>query len=387
MRILHCCLAAFYIDNYGYQENVLPKHHKLQGHDVKIVASTETYINASTLGYVVPSSYLNEDGIRVTRLPYVSWLPSKVARKLRIYVGLRKELEEYSPDIVFLHDVQFLSIVCVADYVKNNPNVKIFADGHTDFINSARTWVSREVLHKVIYRWCAKHIEPQTTKFFGVTPLRAKFFEKVYGIDRSKVDLLVLGADDSVVDTNNAPTVRSRLRALLGIGEMDFVVVTGGKIDARKNIDVLMRVISESTENDLKLIVVGSPVDSLRSKFETLALCKKIIAVGWVAPERVYDYFFAADLGCFPGTHSVLWEQAVGVGLPCVFKRWEGMEHVDVGGNCLMIDSGDFQEVRDAVVSVYANRELYLRMKCAAKTRGVTEFWYSNIAKKAIGLL
>ena len=22
MRILHCCLAAFYIDNYGYQENI-----------------------------------------------------------------------------------------------------------------------------------------------------------------------------------------------------------------------------------------------------------------------------------------------------------------------------------------------------------------------------
>ena len=23
MKILHCCLANFYIDNYGYQENIL----------------------------------------------------------------------------------------------------------------------------------------------------------------------------------------------------------------------------------------------------------------------------------------------------------------------------------------------------------------------------
>ena len=49
MKVLHCCLAAFYIDDYGYQENILPKMHKIQGHQVKIVSSTETYIDNQTL--------------------------------------------------------------------------------------------------------------------------------------------------------------------------------------------------------------------------------------------------------------------------------------------------------------------------------------------------
>ena len=37
MKIIHCCLAAFYIDNFSYQENILPKIHKLQGNDVFII--------------------------------------------------------------------------------------------------------------------------------------------------------------------------------------------------------------------------------------------------------------------------------------------------------------------------------------------------------------
>ena len=63
MKILHCCLAAFYIDDYGYQENILPKIHKKQGHQVEILASTETYLNNSELGYIKPKSYRTKDNI------------------------------------------------------------------------------------------------------------------------------------------------------------------------------------------------------------------------------------------------------------------------------------------------------------------------------------
>ena len=54
MKIMHPCLAAFYIDDYGYQENILPKAHKKSGHDVEIVASTEVYSDEKTLTYCSP---------------------------------------------------------------------------------------------------------------------------------------------------------------------------------------------------------------------------------------------------------------------------------------------------------------------------------------------
>lgn len=386
MKIMHCCLASFYIDNYGYQENLLPKTHKIQGHDVMILASTETYLENRHLGYVEASSYYNEDEIQVVRLPYIKWLPHFLAKKLRIYNGVADEINKFNPDLIFLHDIQFLSITQFVRYMRRHKHVKLYADGHTDFGNSARNWVSKHVLHKIVYRWCAKRIEPYATKFFGVTPLRVRFFEDVYLINKDKTDLLVMGVDDSVVDINKAHSKRRSVRARLGIQPDDFVVVTGGKIDKRKHIDILMEVINNSDISKIKLIVFGEPVPEMKLIIETLAISKKIIMIGWVPPNEVYDYFFASDIGVFPGTHSVLWEQAVGVGLPCVFRRWDGMEHVDVGGNCLMIENGTYQEITDALYLLHTDRNLLSTMKNISIDKGVPVFSYSRIAKHAIGM-
>ena len=43
MRILHLCLSAFYIDEAGYQENHLVQQHVKDGHEVLVIASTETF--------------------------------------------------------------------------------------------------------------------------------------------------------------------------------------------------------------------------------------------------------------------------------------------------------------------------------------------------------
>src|SRR5690554_899738 len=98
MRILHVCLSNFYIDNYGYQENILPKMHQLQGHEVAILASTETFIENSKLGYVEPSSYITEYGVPITRIPYIKLLPLALAKKVRKYKGVRSFLHSFKPD-------------------------------------------------------------------------------------------------------------------------------------------------------------------------------------------------------------------------------------------------------------------------------------------------
>ena len=118
MKILHCCLANFYIDGYGYQENILPKMHKIQGHEVSILASTETYIDSKKIGYVGPSSYYTESGIPITRVPYKRILPHFIMRKLRIYSGVTEVLYSFKPDIIFIHGLQFISIIDIVDYAQ-----------------------------------------------------------------------------------------------------------------------------------------------------------------------------------------------------------------------------------------------------------------------------
>lgn len=389
MKILHCCLAAFYIDDFGYQENILPKMHLRQGHDVKIIASTETYVERNKLGYIAPGTYMTREGIPITRIPYQSWLPHVIMKKLRLYRKLIKGIKDFSPDIIFLHDCQFISIVSVAQYLKANVNTKLYVDSHTDFINSGRGWVSKNILHRVVYRFCAKLIENRAEKFFGTLPIRSDFLHEVYGINPEKIALLPFGADDSLFNWNDRTMIRNRLRTELKISEDTFVIITGGKIDNRKNIHYLLEafkdVCDESNNRHIKLIVFGKPVEDLKETIEKASLHRDIIYIEWLPSEEIHKYFFAADLGIFPGTHSVLWEEAVGMGLPCVFQKWRGITHISLNGNCQFLDDGrNVNEIINIIKVILDDPESYIKMLEIAQREGPKRFSYSQIAIQAI---
>ena len=152
------------------------------------------------VGFVSPSSYFNENNIEVTRLPFKKVLPNYLLKKLRIYSGVLHFLEDYRPDIIFIHDCQFLNVIDFKNFLKKNKEVKVFADCHTDFINSARNWISKNILHKIIYKKYVKLIEPYILNFYGTSPLRCDFLNKVYGVPKEKIQLLCLGVDDSNFD-------------------------------------------------------------------------------------------------------------------------------------------------------------------------------------------
>lgn len=390
MRVLHCCLAAFYIDDFGYQENILPKIHKMQGHEVKIIASTETYGKNRVLKYVEPKSYLTKEGIPITRLPYVNIINFSLSRKLRKYSGLYKELLTFQPDIIFLHDVQFMSVDEIIKYKIKYPSTKIVADSHTDLFNSGRSWLSLNILHKVIYKLFAKKIEPYVEWFYGTLPIRNQFLQEVYGIAKNKIKLLPFGTDDTMYSVKNRNEIRNEVRLELGLSETDFVLITGGKIDKRKNIHNLLKafekVKSSNKFQNLKLILFGSPTpDMLETINGLLNQIKDIIYLEWLKPVDFHKYFFASDLAFYPGTHSVLWEESVGLGIPCVFRKWDGITHLNVGNNCSFINDGeDVEEIKDSILELLNNPTKYLELKNNAQKLGPENFSYSLIANKSI---
>ena len=86
MKILHLCLASFYIDQGSYQENLLPRYHKRDGYDVEIIASLDMFnSNGHLITGEARKPYLNEDSILVTRLEYKCL---KVDRKLKRFKKL-----------------------------------------------------------------------------------------------------------------------------------------------------------------------------------------------------------------------------------------------------------------------------------------------------------
>jgi len=385
MKILHLCLANFYVDNFSYQENMLAKFHKNMGLDVEIIASLFSFDENGKGCYLIKSgSYINEYGIPVTRLEYKNSIFSK---KLRQYKDVFEAIAKAKPNIIFVHGCQFLDIKYVVKYAKNHPNVRIYVDNHADFSNSARNFLSKNVLHKIIWKSCAKKIEPYTTKFYGVLPARVDFLKNIYKISEEKIELLVMGADDEKVKEAKDPIIRKQIREKHNVNDSDFLIVTGGKIDnAKKQILLLMEAVKRIKMDNVKLLVFGSVLNELKKDVNYLVDGDKIQYIGWIKSEESYKYFAASDLVIFPGRHSVFWEQVVGQGIPIIAKYWEGTTHIDLGGNCKFLYNDSIDEIYDMIYSLICNKKELTNMKKVAEEKGMNYFSYNEISSRAISL-
>lgn len=386
MKVLHICLASFYIDNYSYQENLLPIYHKKMGYDVEIIASLFNF-DKNGIGYFEKKEkkYFTEDNIQVTRLEFET-IP--LAKRLRLYKNTYEEIVKSSPDIIFIHGCQFLDIRKVYKYKKNHPDVKIYVDNHADFSNSARNWFSKNILHKIIWRYCAKKIESMTEKFYGVLPARVDFLNEVYKINSSKIELLVMGADDDKVKYSLNESRRLEIREKLKVSEDQFLIVTGGKIDlAKKQVLNLMKGIQKLNNSRIKLVVYGSIVPEMKKEvMELIHNNENIAFIGWLNTDDSYDVFSASDLIVFPGRHSVYWEQAVAMGKPIMIKHWQGTTHVDIGGNCIFLYNDSIDEITEKIYQLVANPKLYQKYLDKALNPQKNQFLYSNIAKSSLQL-
>lgn len=380
-KIMHICLSGIVTEGFLYQDNLLAKYHYKMGYDVSFMTSSLCY---NSKGEIVEDGrlrYVNRDGVRVYRLrrrkPHT--LQPKLNRCLHVYETLCTEM----PDIIFIHGPQFLDMPQVVKFVKKF-SPEVYLDSHSDFSNSGRNWISRELVHKFLWRRMAKMIEPYCTRIYGVLPARVDFLHDIYGIASNKLELLVMGADDELTEMARANHSREKIRFKYGVKENDILIVTGGKIDKFKwQIMTLMKTVRKLNTPQVKLLVFGSVVREMKSEID--GLCSDNIKyIGWISPEDTYNYFEACDLAVFPGRHSVFWEQVAGQGKPMICKYWEGTTHVDMGGNVLFLEDDKEETILYKLMYLVNNSESLKEMKKVASEKGPQIFLYSKIAQKAL---
>lgn len=379
MRIVNICLCGAYAEGLTYQDNLLPKYHQRLGMETFVIAPTDELSKNGDHERVSEQRYVNKDGVTVIRMD--SDQGYRVDDKFRTYSKLNPILTELKPDIIFQHDPQFRGSKIVADYVKSRGgSCRLFVDSHADYSNSATNFLSKHVLHRVIWRHYAKVLEPYTERFWGVLPARVDFLVENYGLPKNKCDLLVMGADDDEVIRASQPEVRTNTRRRFGVSDDDILIVTGGKIDlAKRQTLMLMDAVAKMDQN-IKLLVFGPVVPELKNEVESRLKEDRIFHLDWASASESYDYFAASDVVCFPGRHSVYWEQAAGMTRPLIVKRWEGTEHVDVCGNVRFLEEESESAIADAILTVVAQKNEYVK----ASEKASSEFLYSKIAKRSI---
>ena len=309
MKILHICLAGPFTDNLSYQENLLTKYHKKNNNIVYVITSKWVYGNDGNIELIDKSSYINTDGVFIIRLNSTS---HKFNSKFKRFKKLYENIDKIKPDILFVHGCQFTDISTIVKYAKKN-DVIIYVDNHADFSNSATNFISFKILHRIIWRHYAKIIEPYVRKFYGVLPARVDFLKNVYKISPNKIELLVMGADDEMIEKIKSSDLNEKLLKKLGFSQSDFIIITGGKIDkAKLQIFNLLEAIKRIDNPKLKLIIYGSIEDDVKERL--LSYCNESIKyLGWLNHEEIYRYISISNLAIYPGRHSVLWEETVGL--------------------------------------------------------------------------
>lgn len=382
MKIVHIAPNAPYNENWGYQDNLLPKYHKKLGHEVTLIVTNTMHKDGKIVETDCCDKML-DDGVRLIRLKKKKYI-HRVLTNLNARLDCFDILKELRPDFVFFHGVISTTIYDVIRYKKKvNAKCKIVCDNHLDENNNSLMGKGiRKPLFSCFHWRHNKKALKYVEKFYGVTPWRKAYLEKFFKIPPEKTDVLIMGADNEQLDFQHRKEIRASIREQYNIEKQDFLILTGGKIDKQKNITLLMKACAQM--ENIKLLVFGNVQEDIKIEFEKiLSEASNICYIGWVAADKVYDYFFAADLVVFPGGHSVMWEQACASKVPCVFKYWEGMDHVNNGGNSEFLNTITEASIRIKIKELQFT-EKYKKMKAVAESEKTNIYLYSEIAKKSL---
>lgn len=374
----------------GYQENYLTVKHIELGYDVHAISTSDGITFPKENKGSFPIEHITKEGLHIHYLETNNSILRKIpfiVGWIHITKGLFKKLTQVKPDIIFVHGICKIDNIEVVKYCKVHPEVELFVDNHSDYYNTPVNTLREKSFKYTVGRYIGKKFNTYAKRIWGVSPWRVTYQQEVYSITPDKSGLLVMGGDEKAIKWEQREEVRIELRQKLEIPDSAFVVITGGKIDKTKNIHLLIDAITGDTTSNVHLIIFGRFEKDMKEYAEALT-DKRIHNVGWITPNEANDYFLASDLACFPGTHSVLWEQACACGLPAIFKDWDGgFSHVDVGGNCILLKEISIESLYSTINRLVNNKEDYEKMKEVAQTKARKIFSYIEIAKRSIGIV
>jgi 1,2-diacylglycerol 3-alpha-glucosyltransferase len=310
MKIAHLCLSNYYVDGFTYQENELVRQHVIDGHDVVVIASTETIDAQGKIGYCAPSTYMGTDGARVIRLPYSRWLPHTLMRKLRIHPNVLSLLGAEKPDVILFHSLCGWELLTVKRYKNKYPKVRVYADSHEDFNNSARTFLSRNLLHRIYYRTILHRALSALDKILCISVETLSFVRDFYGVPENMLEFYPLGG--VIYDDDYYQRVRHQTRERLNLSAKHVLFVQSGKMDKSKKVLETLSAFTELKDENARLILAGSLLDEIAD--QAISIINKdgrIRFIGWQSPDELRALLCAADVYVQPGTQSATMQMSL----------------------------------------------------------------------------
>lgn len=379
MRILH--VVGGYLPGQGYEENYLPQEQARMGNEVILVTSNRLPHDFSRLGSSArplleprpAGGSVAPDGVELIRLPSV---PGPLGANL--FVGLRGVLARRSPDVVHAHEARSPNTLqCLLAQRRLRYALIVDDHSHSRNVRLARAY-QRAYIRGVAAAY--RLLNRSVATFLAVTPAARIFLERRLGIPRRRIRLGALGADAK----GFAPSSRARARGRrdLDVPAGATLILMTGKLSPNKDPETLLRSFARVSRHrgDVWLMLAGAGdprfMGRLRGLVEELGLSKRTILRGLIPHEALSRAYNAADIGVWPGAHSITVLEALATGLPCVLPGDDAAYRPIVeAGACRGFRTGDVASLAESLESLLSDPDA--RRRLASKGRALIEQRFS----------
>lgn len=349
MKIAFVCTGNTFTPSMLYKDNYFIKASVQNRFDTLVIATQFTYKEGKRIKEHEGASSV--DGYRLVRVPYKKFMGNEcLTEKIRNSTELTDILISFEPDLVFYNCPQIYNITELEKLKKKLPNTKVVLDFSTKYINSAKNFLSKYFLHRVIYRAWLKKAVPFTDCITYVSPETLDFILKEYKLDKSK--MVEVGLPAEIISKDARQKNRIEIRRKYGVKDNEILFVHSGKIGKLKKTVELLQCFSEHQNPFFKMVIAGSLDDEVKE--EILNLVNKdhrVKYLGFVTGEYLTKLLCASDMYLQPGTISQTSQTAICCGSPIMFMRCPTNEEL-FNGNGFLLDDIDQMDIVFESISV-----------------------------------
>ncbi len=367
MRIAQ--VTAYFQPEFGYEEYYLSRTLSSLGHEVSLVTSDRIFPfkNVKRLLAEIGTEHTTRkrgtgvsdlDGFKVYRLPCAF----EMVTDFNLIMNIRATLKKIRPDIVHIHEpIQGGSAFAA---LHKDLGFKLVVDQHTyattfEETRSLKNQIAHYQFVQLRKRF-ARLALSRADAITAVTDRTKQFMVEVQKIPADNIEVVTLGVDVDTFKFNKA--ARVKIRKELGVARNAPLILTAGRLDRAKKLEMLIQAFSGMNKSlGARLVIIGSGDDAyerkLRFEVEKLDLNKSVNFIKFVNRSLLSDYYSAADIG-FWNKASITILEAMNCRVPVVIPDQITIKRYVANKNGLLFPEGDVVELKECLTKLAGNNEL-----------------------------
>lgn len=319
MKVVFVCTGNNFTPSMLYKENYFIRAAVNLGYEVLVLASEYVYVDGVRTKGAVEDRKI--DGYHLVRMPYKKYFGNEwLTEKIRNTPGMIEKIIEFAPEYVFVNCPQVYNVMQVKKIKKALPNCRIALDFSTKYINSARNWLSLNVLHKIIYKWWLHKAVPYVDKIYYVSQETLQFVQEVYKLPE---ELMVEnGLPGEVRAMGEREKYRQKILETFNFPQDAIIMLHSGKMGVLKRTVEMLQYFHKNPDKRFRLLIAGSMETCVETAImDVIHKDDRISYIGFVTGEELTELLCGTDIYLQPGTISQTSQTAICCGCPIMFME------------------------------------------------------------------